>query len=44
LKFLWHKWRGTSKTMTGIVFGVVKEWQGKGIEGAMIVSRRATGS
>ena len=37
LKFLWHKWRGTSKTMTGIVFGVVKEWQGKGIEGAMIV-------
>lgn len=37
LKFLWHKWRGTSKTMTGIVFGVTKEWQGKGIEGAMIV-------
>lgn len=37
LKFLWHKWRGTAKTMTGIVFGVVKEWQGKGIEGAMIV-------
>lgn len=37
LKFLWHKWRGTVKTMTGIVFGVAKEWQGKGIEGAMIV-------
>lgn len=37
LKFLWHKWRGTAKTMTGIVFGVVKEWQGKGVEGAMIV-------
>lgn len=35
-KFLWHKWRGTAKTMTGIVFGVVKEWQGKGVEGAMI--------
>lgn len=37
LKFLWHKWKGTSKTMTGIVFGVVKEWQGKGVEGVMIV-------
>ncbi|MBL0043267.1 MAG: hypothetical protein IPP33_02265 [Flavobacteriales bacterium] len=37
LKFLYHKWRGTATTMTGIVFGVVKEWQGKGIEGVMIV-------
>lgn len=36
LKFLWHQWRGTATTMTGIVFGVVKEWQGKGVEGAMI--------
>jgi hypothetical protein len=37
LKFLWHKWRGTVKTMTGIVFGVAKPWQGKGLEGALIV-------
>ncbi|MBK6832435.1 MAG: hypothetical protein IPG92_17625 [Flavobacteriales bacterium] len=37
LKFLYHKWRGTVQTMTGIVFGVAKEWQGKGIEGALIV-------
>ncbi|MBK7383134.1 MAG: hypothetical protein IPI81_07325 [Flavobacteriales bacterium] len=37
LKFLYHKWRGTVRTMTGIVFGVAKEWQGKGIEGALIV-------
>jgi hypothetical protein len=37
LKFLWHKWRGTVKTMTGIVFGVAKEFQGKGMEGALIV-------
>lgn len=36
LKFLYHKWRGTPKTMVGIVFGVSKEWQGKGVEGAMI--------
>jgi len=37
LKFLWHKWRGTVKNMTGIVFGVAKAFQGKGIEGALIV-------
>ncbi len=37
LKFLYHKMRGTVKTMTGIVFGVAKEWQGKGLEGALIV-------
>lgn len=37
LKFLYHKWRGTVKTMTGIVFGVAKAWQGKGMEGALIV-------
>lgn len=36
LKFVWHKWKGTARTMTGIVFGVVKEWQGKGVEGVMI--------
>ena len=42
LKFLWHKWRGTVRTMTGIVFGVAKEWQGKGIEGAMIVYAEKT--
>ena len=42
VKFLWHKWRGTVKTMTGIVFGVAKEWQGKGIEGALIVHAEKT--
>jgi hypothetical protein len=36
LKFLYHKKRGTVKTMTGLVFGVVKEWQGKGVESALI--------
>ncbi|MFZ1332838.1 MAG: hypothetical protein WAR83_11635 [Flavobacteriales bacterium] len=36
LKFLYHKWRGTVKNITGIVFGVAKEYQGKGIEGALI--------
>lgn len=42
LKFLWHKWRGTVKTMTGIVFGVAKPWQGKGLEGALIVFAEKT--
>lgn len=36
LKFLYHKWRQTPQTMVGIVFGVSREWQGKGVEGAMI--------
>lgn len=36
LKFLYHKWKETPKTMVGIVFGVAKDWQGKGVEGAMI--------
>lgn len=36
LVFLYHKWRGTPHTLVGIIFGVVKEWQGRGVEGAMI--------
>ncbi len=36
LVFLYHKWRRTPHTLVGIIFGVVKEWQGKGVEGAMI--------
>ncbi|MCS6979503.1 MAG: hypothetical protein N2050_07250 [Flavobacteriales bacterium] len=36
LVFLWHKWRRTPTTMYGLIFGVVKDYQGKGVEGAMI--------
>jgi hypothetical protein len=36
MKFLYHKVKGTPRTMVGIVFGVVREWHGKGVEGAMI--------
>ncbi len=36
LKFIYHKKRGAIKSMTGIVFGVAKEFQGKGVEGALI--------
>jgi hypothetical protein len=37
LKFLYHKKRKSANRMTGLVFGVVKDWQGKGVEAAMIV-------
>lgn len=38
LKFMYHKLTGSCKKMLGIVFGVVPEWQGKGVESAMVVS------
>ena len=42
LKYLWHKKRRTADRMTGIVFGVVREWQGKGVEASMIVFAEET--
>ncbi len=36
LKFLYHRWRRSSRTMYGLVFGVVPAWHAKGVEGAMI--------
>lgn len=36
IKFLLHKWINPPKTMVGIVFGVSRRFQGKGVEGAMI--------
>ena len=38
LKFLYHKWMKTTKTMYGIVFGISPEHQRKGVEVAMIVA------
>lgn len=35
--FLYHKLRKTPTRMTGIIFGVVSEWQGKGLEAALII-------
>ena len=40
LKFVWHKWRKTNKKMFGMVFGIVPDHQGKGVEGAIIESVR----
>ena len=36
LKFVFNKWKNPPKTMVGIVFGVVKEFQGKGVDAALI--------
>ncbi|UAY52473.1 hypothetical protein [Ferruginibacter albus] len=37
LKFLWVKKNKPNKKLTGIVFGVVPEWQGKGVDNYIIV-------
>ena len=36
LIFLWHKWRHTPDRMYGVIFGVVPEYQGKGVESLMV--------
>ena len=40
LKFLYHKWRKSCNKMIGLVFGVVPEHQGKGVDGAIIEAAR----
>lgn len=41
IKFLYHKWKKTNRKLTGIVFGIVPEHQGKGVEGAIIMYSRS---
>ena len=36
LKFVYHRWRGSCTTMFGLVFGIIPEFQGKGVESAMV--------
>jgi len=36
MKFVYHRWRKTCNKMYGIIFGIVPEHQGKGLEGALI--------
>jgi len=36
-RFLYHKWFSKRKVMVGMVFGVDRAFQGKGVEGAMIM-------
>ncbi|MFD2244839.1 hypothetical protein [Pontibacter ruber] len=38
LKIVFHRWRGAVKTMYGIVFGIIPECQGRGVEAAMVVA------
>ncbi len=40
LKSLWHIFRRTNKKAFGILFGVVPEHQGKGLDGAMVIAAR----
>lgn len=37
LKFVWHRWRKTNKKAFGILFGIVPEHHGKGVDGGMIM-------
>lgn len=39
-KFLWHTLRKTNRKAFGILFGVVPEHQGKGLDGAMVMESR----
>lgn len=38
LKFAYYRWRGVMDKMFGVLFGVVPEFQGKGIDGAVIIA------
>ena len=38
LKFLYHKWTKSCNKMLGLVFGIVPEHQGKGVEGALVMA------
>jgi hypothetical protein len=37
-KFLYHRLKGTGTKMFGIAFGVIPEFQGKGMEGAIVMA------
>jgi hypothetical protein len=38
LKFFYHRWRKTCTKMFGLVFGFIPEFQGKGLESAIVVA------
>jgi hypothetical protein len=38
LKFLWHQWRKTNRKAFGILFGIVPEHHGKGVDGGIIAA------
>lgn len=36
LKFLYHKWRGSTDIMVGLVFGIDRDYHGQGVDGYLI--------
>lgn len=40
LKFVWYRWRKPTRKAFGILFGVIPEHQGKGVDGAIIETFR----
>jgi hypothetical protein len=38
IKFLYYKWTGACKKMFGVAFGVIPEFQGRGLEGAIVMA------
>ncbi len=38
LKFLYHRWRGSCRIIYGLVFGIVPEYQNRGLESALIMT------
>ncbi|MFP4060961.1 MAG: hypothetical protein ACLFUC_10805 [Bacteroidales bacterium] len=38
IKFLYYKWKGETDKAFGLIFGVVPDHQGKGVEGAIIMA------
>ncbi len=41
LKFAWHRWKGTCRKVFGFVFGVIPDFQGKGVEGSIVIAANA---
>ena len=41
LKFAYHRWRKTCRKVFGFVFGVIPDFQGKGVEGSIVIAANA---
>lgn len=37
IRYVWLKWRGACTKFTGLVFGVIPEWQGRGVDTYLIM-------
>ena len=41
LKFAYHRWKGTCRKVFGFVFGVIPDFQGRGVEGSIVIAANA---